>query len=687
VNSHIVSTDRFPYLFLSQVAVLCVDVELPYKSFMGAGASAKYQSAYENASVTDLQEVLSSLDDGKRKVLKEALTSASSGDCSAEATGEIGGGVAVAGENEDNLDSELALELSRQEMMFLKCLRKRAERDKQRKLQKEAQRAAARAKAKQALEASFENEVDVVLQLLDEGVEPDCADEHGTTLLSEAASGGALDVLEMLLGEGCDVNSIGRYNRTPLWRAAYAGQANLIRLLLRAGADPRDRDEQGAKPYDVASNPESRELLLCWDTTATERIQQANVMFRKQNNKQAEKEEKQKVKRQSDELTEAAEEAARKVQIAKSELAKARKLLSDYRQQKVSLTEVGETQKLADLEPLIEDIEGKVKLYETTVQEWEWKSSRAKLKMSDFQQAEKEKADKKAGKVQGFKMEVKIDDLADLELLLPHLTSTLDIKKDCELEYGGKQLEFKQGDSLIKDGPFAYMTKREFNLQMLSAYGHPPAEKEEEKEENTAEEAEKPPEEPPFPVTLYFARGFNRTIDFRQLADVLLKDVGDVRKQDGRCPLIIDPSGRTSKGIKYLECTTFPMTELVTMDPLRLRRALLTHMMYGGAVIIDLENFDFSIDVIDEQFSKVERGLLAKLTDRTSLYSYLLPRRFRTLINKDVKNDYQECMFLDEALTKFVLGFITQSRNPDFEFAKQFFTVQVKGSNDDEEEK
>ena len=77
------------------------------------------------------------------------------------------------------------------------------------------------------------------------GVEPECADEHGTTLLSEACAGNAKEVVEMLLGEACDPNAIGRYHRSPLWRAAYAGNDELIRMLLRSGGDPRECDEQG----------------------------------------------------------------------------------------------------------------------------------------------------------------------------------------------------------------------------------------------------------------------------------------------------------------------------------------------------------------------------------------------------------------------------------------------------------
>mmetsp|Transcript_102083 Transcript_102083/g.292934 ORF Transcript_102083/g.292934 Transcript_102083/m.292934 type:complete len:131 (+) Transcript_102083:581-973(+) len=128
------------------------------------------------------------------------------------------------------------------------------------------------------------------------------------------------------------------------------------------------------------------------------------------------------------------------------------------------------------------------------------------------------------------------------------------------------------------------------------------------------------------------------------------------------------------------------MVELITTDPLRLRRALLTHMMHAGCVLIDLDSFDFPIEAIEEQFSKVERGLFQKLADRSALYSYLLPRRFKSLITTDILKDYEISAFMDENLQKFSLGFVTSRPNPDFDFAKQFYTISVKGSGEDEEE-
>jgi len=295
--------------------------------------------------------------------------------------------------------------------------------------------------------------------------------------------------------------------------------------------------------------------------------------------------------------------------------------------------------------------------------------------MNDFKQSEKEKADKKAGKVQGVKLEVKCDSIEDLDALLPSLTKELEMSGDFQTQSG---LELTKGDALIKEAPFSHLRKSEFNKKMLSEYGREPPPDPEEGEEEQEEK------EPPFPLSLFFSRGFNRTIEIKSVADVLLKDIGGLRAADGRWPLVIDPSGRTSTFIQYTGCAVFPMAELQDMDPLRLKKALLKNLMNAGAVIIDLGNFDFPADVVEEPFSKVENGLFKKLVDRSVLYSYLLPRRFRSLLTTDVVQEFCEGAFIDEYLQKFVLGFVTSVRDPDFEFAKQFYTISVRSPDDEE---
>lgn len=115
---------------------------------------------------------------------------------------------------------------------------------------------------------------------------------------------------------------------------------------------------------------------------------------------------------------------------------------------------------------------------------------------------------------------------------------------------------------------------------------------------------------------------------------------------------------------------------------MRLRRAFLNSLLNGGVILIDLGGFDMKIDVVADKFNDLEKGLFAKLLDRSVLYSYLFPRRFKTLISKELAQDFQISAFLDHSLEKFVFGFVTSFRDPDLDFAKQFYTINVKNDDD-----
>merc|ERR1712217_87162 len=84
------------------------------------------------------------------------------------------------------------------------------------------------------------------------------------------------------------------------------------------------------------------------------------------------------------------------------------------------------------------------------------------------------------------------------------------------------------------------------------------------------------------------------------------------------------------------------------------------------------------IDSLAEPFDCLERGLFGKLTDRASLYSYLMPRRFMSLVGQELAQNFQEFMFVDEHISKFVLCFVTSHPEPDPELANLFFTIRVR---------
>jgi len=126
------------------------------------------------------------------------------------------------------------------------------------------------------LEVAFDGEADAVKELLEKGAEATVKDGRGATPLSEAAVKGHLETVRIFLDWkaplGSDPNSQGNDKRTPLHRAAFGGFLETVRFLLERGSDPRLKDLQSDKPFDLASNDETRTLLDAWDVAITDRL-------------------------------------------------------------------------------------------------------------------------------------------------------------------------------------------------------------------------------------------------------------------------------------------------------------------------------------------------------------------------------------------------------------------------------
>ena len=92
--------------------------------------------------------------------------------------------------------------------------------------------------------ASMNGDKDVVQLLLDQGADPNKADEEGETPLHWATKKGHKDVVQLLLDQGAVHNIASHYGRTPLHQAVSAGYQEVVQLLLDVGADPSTIDQE-----------------------------------------------------------------------------------------------------------------------------------------------------------------------------------------------------------------------------------------------------------------------------------------------------------------------------------------------------------------------------------------------------------------------------------------------------------
>jgi ankyrin repeat protein len=88
--------------------------------------------------------------------------------------------------------------------------------------------------------AAFNGDLAIVRRLLQEGVDPNVADEHGRTALSHASAAGHLLVVAALLAGGSWADSHEDYDtaETPLMNAATNGHLEIVKKLVAAGANP-----------------------------------------------------------------------------------------------------------------------------------------------------------------------------------------------------------------------------------------------------------------------------------------------------------------------------------------------------------------------------------------------------------------------------------------------------------------
>ncbi len=88
--------------------------------------------------------------------------------------------------------------------------------------------------------------------LLQEGANPNIADNRGRTPLIAATETGFLEGVEALLARGAQVDVANATGETPLISAVLVRNIELMEILLRGGADPDRTDNTGRSARDYA---------------------------------------------------------------------------------------------------------------------------------------------------------------------------------------------------------------------------------------------------------------------------------------------------------------------------------------------------------------------------------------------------------------------------------------------------
>ncbi|XP_054564378.1 IQ motif and ankyrin repeat domain-containing protein 1 isoform X1 [Eptesicus fuscus] len=158
-----------------------------------------------------------------------------------------------------------------------------------------------------------------------------------------------------------------------------------------------------------------------------------------------------------------------------------------------------------------------------------------------------------------------------------------------------------------------------------------------------------------------------------ELHDVLMKDVGDRIRADGRWPLVIDPSGQAATFLRYLDTNYVDTVNPDHLQPERIRLALLGALRYGKPLVFDLREVDL-FPAVQRQLEAVQQGLAQELLSRRLLEQ----DRYLSLLRPTDGPEYGPTQFQESRLEQFRLFFVTQVRWPPAEQLQVLLPVQVQ---------
>jgi len=102
--------------------------------------------------------------------------------------------------------------------------------------------------------AASEANLDALVELLNQGLDPNAVDDNGWTPLHFAAQANSAACVSALLEAGAISSVVDSNGNTPLLRAVFSskGEGEVIRLLRAAGADPLHENASGVSAVSLA---------------------------------------------------------------------------------------------------------------------------------------------------------------------------------------------------------------------------------------------------------------------------------------------------------------------------------------------------------------------------------------------------------------------------------------------------
>lgn len=160
-------------------------------------------------------------------------------------------------------------------------------------------------------------------------------------------------------------------------------------------------------------------------------------------------------------------------------------------------------------------------------------------------------------------------------------------------------------------------------------------------------------------------------VNFKELNDVLLRDVGGKIKSDGRWPMLLDQSGRASTFLRYQDTNFINALNPNHMQPEVIRTAVLGAIRYGKPLVLDFLEVDM-FEICLSRFDEVQKGLLDDILNKSILEN----EKYLYLVRDSDGEDYNKNKFMLSRVQNFRMFLVTKIELEE-ELMERFYVFRV----------
>ncbi|XP_069077025.1 IQ motif and ankyrin repeat domain-containing protein 1 isoform X1 [Pleurodeles waltl] len=158
----------------------------------------------------------------------------------------------------------------------------------------------------------------------------------------------------------------------------------------------------------------------------------------------------------------------------------------------------------------------------------------------------------------------------------------------------------------------------------------------------------------------------------QELDEVLMKDVGNKIQQDGRWPLIVDPTGQAATFLRYRDTNYLDTLNPAHMQAETIRLALLGALRYGKPLVFDMMEVDM-FNAVKRQLDYIQAGLSEELFSKKLLQN----ERYLSLVKSEDGLQYSRTRFQAARTENFKLFIITKLHQPPEPLLSLLLPIEV----------